>query len=118
MAGRIGWLNKPNHAWVVSSWTFRQLLEDVLTSYPDDPEMATEFKIASDVKHLYLDSFSPDLAGRVIEAIRETASAISSGRVPTRLAVKPYGTSTIVVEYRQSLEKLVAMIGSLPDVAP
>ena len=115
---RVGWLNKPDHVWVVSSWTFRQLLEDVLTSYPDDPEMVSEFKIASGVKHLYLDSFHPDLAGRLIEAIRETASAIASGRIPTRLAAKPYGTSSIVAEYRQSLERLVAMIGSTPDVAP
>lgn len=115
---RIGWLNKPGDAWVVSSWTFRQLLEDVLSHYPDDLEMASEFKIASGVKHLYLDSFHPDLAGRLIEAIRDTASAISSGRIPTHLSAKPYGTSSIVAEYRHALEKLVALIGSTPDAAP
>ncbi len=118
MAGRIGWLNQPEKSWVVSSWTFRQLLEDVLTQCPDDADLTREFKTASQTKHLILDSFDPELTTRMIEAIRDTASAISSGRIETRLALKPYGTAEIVAEYRQSLEKLVALLGSGPDFAP
>jgi hypothetical protein len=114
---RIGWVNKQN-SWVVSSWAFRQLLEDVLAQYPEDPELTSEFKIASRVKCLYIDSFHPELTIRVTQAIRETASAISSGRIQTGLARKPYGTAEIVAEYRQAVERLVALVGSLPDFAP
>ena len=118
MAGRIGWAKKPESAWVVSSWTFRQLLEDVLFQYPNDPELASKLKTASHAKCLFLDSFHPELTTRVTEAIRETASAICSGRIETSLVLKPYGTADIVSEYRRSLEKLVALLGSVPDFAP
>lgn len=103
---------------MVSSWTFRQLLEDVLSQYPDDSDLASEFDRATRVKCLYLDNFHPDFAGRLTAAIHGTASAIASGQIPTRLAVKPYGTPEIIAEYRRALEKLVALVGSLPDFAP
>ncbi len=118
MAARIGWANKKDDAWVVSSWTFRQLLEDVLSLYPDDPELTSELNAASRVKHLFLDNFHPDMTEKVTDAIRETAAGICSGRLQSRLAAKPYGTPDMVAEYRLALEKLVAMVGSLPDFAP
>ena len=118
MAGRIGWSNKPETAWVVSSWTFRQLLEDVVSQYPDDSDLASEFSTASRVKCLYLDNFHPDLTGRLTAAIRETASAIASGQIQTRLTIKPYGTPEIVAEYRHALHRLVGLIGTVADFAP
>lgn len=117
MAGRIGWARKPETAWVVSSWTFRQLLEDVRAQYPDD-DFSSELGTASRVKCLYLDNLHPDLTARLTSAIRETARAIASGEASTRLSVKPYGTPEMVAEYRQALARLVALLDSLPDFAP
>jgi hypothetical protein len=103
---------------VVSSWTFRQLLEDVIAQHPDDSELHTELKAASVTKTILLDGFHPDFSQRLADAIRETAAAISSGEVQTSLTRKPYGTDGLVTEYRHALEKLVAVVGALPDFAP
>lgn len=114
---RIGWLQNEG-AWVVSSWTFRQLLEDVIAQHPDDPELHFELKTASGTKTIILDSFHPELSQRLAEAIRETASGICTGQQQTTLSRKLYGTDGLVAEYRHSLEKLVAVVGALPDFAP
>lgn len=117
MAARIGWLDKPD-TWVVSSWTFRQFLEDVLSLYPDDPELTFELTAASRAKQLVIDDCDPELVPRMTDAIRRTASAICSGEFQTSLTRKPYGTDSLVGEYRNALEKLVAVVGVLPDFAP
>lgn len=115
---RIGWLHKEGPAWVVSSWTFRQLLEDVIAQHPDDPELHIELKAASATKTILLDSFHPDLSRRLAEAIRHTASDIWSGELQSSLSRKPYGSDGLVAEYRHALERLVAVVGALPDFAP
>jgi hypothetical protein len=35
MAG-ISFSDKPEETWVVAGWAFRQVLEDVASTYPDD----------------------------------------------------------------------------------
>ena len=80
--------------------------------------MADELKTASRVKYLYLDAFNPALTRGLTDAVRDTASAIISGATQTGLSAKLYGTQEIVAEYRHALEKLIALVGSLPDFAP
>lgn len=118
MAGRIGWAKKRKDPWVVSSWAFRQLLEDVLAQHPNDPELASELTTASRTKCLYIDSFPPEFTSRMTEAILVTASAVCSGQIESGLARKPYGTAEIIAEYRYSLQRLMAMLGSMADFAP
>ena len=117
MPARIGWLDKPD-AWVVSSWTFRQFMEDVLALYPDDPELAFELTAASRAKQLFIDDCDPDFIPRLADALRHTASAICTGQLQTSLTRKPYGTDGVVAEYRHALEKLVGVVGEQPDFAP
>ena len=105
----IGWHNKPD-SWVVAGWAFRQVLEDVRSQCPTDAEMVSELELARDLKYLFIDSFSGDLAKRLANSIRETASGILSGQIRSGLIDKPFGDANSIAEYRSALRELVAVV--------
>ena len=109
----IGWHNEPD-SWVVAGWAFRQILEDVLSQRSTDPEMISELERARDLKYLFIDSFNGELANRLADAIRDTASGIHSGKIRSGLLDKPYGTANAIAEYRNSMQELVAVISRTP----
>jgi hypothetical protein len=74
----IDWHNRSD-AWVVAGWAFRQVLEDVRSQCPTDAEMISEVELARELKYLFIDTFSSDLAKRMAKAIRDTATGIQSG---------------------------------------
>lgn len=76
----IGW-RKKSEAWVVAGWAFPQVLEDVRPQCPNDAEMISELELARDLKYLFIDTFNPELAKRLANAIRETATGIHSGKI-------------------------------------
>jgi hypothetical protein len=105
----IGWQNERD-GWVVAGWAFRQILEDVRSQCPTDSDMVSELERAKDLKYLFIDSFNEELAKRLANAIRDTASGIQSGKIRSGLLDKPYGTATSIAEYRNSLQELVAVV--------
>lgn len=105
----IGWHNKPD-SWVVAGWAFRQVLEDVRSQRPTDPEMISELELARDLKYLFIDDFSPDLAKRLADAIRDTATGILSGTIRSGLLDKSYGDANAIAEYRRALPELIAIV--------
>jgi hypothetical protein len=109
----ISWHNERD-GWVVAGWAFRQLLEDVRSECPTDPEIVSELERARDLKYRFIDSFNGELAKRLADAIRDTASGIPSGRIRSGLLDKPYGTANAIAEYRNSMQELVAVISRTP----
>ena len=105
----IGWHSKPG-SWVVAGWAFRQILEDVCSRWPTDSEMVATLEQARDLKYLFIDSFNGELAERLGNAIRETASGIQSGKIRSGLLDKPYGTANAMAEYQTSMRELVAVV--------
>ena len=105
----IGWHKKPD-AWVVAGWAFRQVLEDVRSQCPTEKEMISELELARDLKYLFIDSFNPDLAKRLANAIRETATGIHSGKIRSGIVDKAGFTANDVAEYRDSMRELVAVV--------
>ena len=105
----IGWQNTSD-SWVVAGWAFRQVLEDVRSQFCTDAEMISKLELARDLKYLFIDSFSPDLAKRLANAIRETATGILSGAVRSGLIDKPYANANAIAEYRSALPELIAVV--------
>lgn len=105
----IGW-HKKRDAWVVAGWAFRQVLEDVRSQCPTDAEMVSELELARDLKYLFIDSFSPDLAKRLADAIRVTAAGIQTGKIRSGILDKPGFTASDVVEYRDSMRELFVVV--------
>ncbi|MGD0730876.1 MAG: hypothetical protein ABR956_06410 [Terracidiphilus sp.] len=98
------------HAWVVAGWAFRQILQDVATSNPEDAEMVQELSVAEATKYLLVESHEPQLARRITSAIREVASGIVSGSIRSGIHDKPYGNALTVEQYHKSLRELLAAI--------
>jgi hypothetical protein len=105
----IGWQHKPD-SWVVAGWAFRQVLEDVRSQCPTDAEMISELELAKDLKYLFIDGFSPDLAKRLAHTIRNTAEGILSGAIRSGLLDKSYGDANALAEYRSALPELIAIV--------
>lgn len=105
----IGWRDKTDN-WVVAGWAFRQVLEDVRSQCRTDAEMISELELARELKYLFIDSFSPDLAKRLANAIRDTAEGILSGAIRSGLLDKPYGDANAIAEYRSTLPELIAIV--------
>ena len=105
----IGWHKKPD-AWVVAGWAFRQVLEDVRSQCPDDAQMISELELARDLKYVFIDSFGPDLAKRLAEAIQITAAGIQTGQIRSGILDKRGFTANDVLEYRDSMRELVAVV--------
>ena len=104
----IGWQNEGD-GWVVAGWAFRQVLEDVRSQSATDSELISELERAKDLKYLFIDSVNGELAKRLANAIRETASGIQSGKIRSGLLDKPYG-ATSMAEYRNSMQQLLAVV--------
>jgi hypothetical protein len=113
--GVIGWHNERD-SWVVAGWAFRQVLEDVRSQSPTDPEMVSALERAEDLKYVFIDSFNGELAKRLADAIRDTAPGIQSGKIRSGLLDKPYGTANAIAEYRNSMQELVAIVSRTPGL--
>lgn len=105
----IGW-SKKTDAWVVAGWAFRQVLEDVRSQCPTDAEMISKLELARDLKYLFIDTFNPDLAKRLANAIRESATGIHSGQIRSGIVGKAGFTANDVAEYRDSMRELAAVV--------
>jgi len=103
----IGFSDKPEEIWCVAGWAFRQVLDDVISQYPEDSEMADEFIRSKALSGLNVDSLQPDLATRIINAIKEAVTGILSGEIRSGIHDQPYGDARTVEQYREGLQQLL-----------
>src|SRR5262245_38874948 len=62
----ISFSDRPDEIWCVAGWPFRQVLNDVMSKYPDDAEMADAFDHADALSGLIV-----DMLGRPLRAQRQ-----------------------------------------------
>lgn len=108
----IGFSDKPEEIWCVAGWAFRQVLDDVISQYPGDNEMANEFAVSKTYSGLSVDLLRPKLATRVTNAIRHVAQGIVSGTIRSGIHDQPYGDAQTVEQYRRGLEELLKIVPS------
>jgi hypothetical protein len=106
----IGFSDKPEEIWCVAGWAFRQVLDDVISQYPDDSEMADAFAQSKTYSGLSVDLLEPKLAARVTTAIRQVATGILSGAIRSGIHDQPYGDAETVEQYREGLQQLLEAI--------
>ena len=106
----IGFSDKPEEIWCVAGWAFRQVLDDVMSQYPGDNEMADEFAVSKTYSGLSVDLLDPKLAARVTNAIRQVAHGIVSGTIRSGLHDQPYGDAQTVEQYRGGLKELLKVV--------
>ena len=108
MGGVIGFSDKNEEVWgVVANWAFRQVLDDVISQYPEDSEMAGTFAKAEAISGLHIDLLEPELAARVTRAIWQVVTDILSGVIRSGIHDQPHGDARRVEQYRQVLRELL-----------
>lgn len=108
----IGFSDRPEEIWCVAGWAFRQVLDDVVSQYPEDTEMADKFEQSKTHSGLSVDLLEPELAARVTNAIRNVATGILSGAIRSGIHDQPYGDASTVEQYREALQELLASFPS------
>ena len=97
---------KPENIWCVAGWAFRQVLDDVISQYPEDAEMAIELNRARELKGLIIDGLSPDFETLVTSAIKHVVTGILSGAIRSGIVDQPYGHARTVKQYLEGLQEL------------
>jgi hypothetical protein len=108
MGGVISFSDKNEEVWgVVAGWAFRQVLDDVISRYPEDSEMTDAFTKAEAIGDLQIYSLEPELASRVTRAIWQVVTDILSGAIRSGIHDQPYGDAERVEQYRGALQELL-----------
>jgi len=110
--GTIAFSSRPEESWGVAGWAIRQILDDVVSQYPQDLEIAKEFEAAKAIDGLMVYLLRPDLAARVTNAIRQVATGILSGTIRSGIIDQPYGDERTVQQYLQGLRQLLEVFPS------
>jgi hypothetical protein len=110
--GTIAFSDKREESWTVAGWAIRQILDDVASRYPQDAEMLEEFEVAKGIDGFMIYLLRPELAARVTDAIKEVATGILSGAIPSGVADKHRGDERTVKQYRDALRELLKAIPS------
>ncbi|MEK6288886.1 MAG: hypothetical protein AABO57_24470 [Acidobacteriota bacterium] len=108
----IGFSDRPEEIWCVAGWAFRQVLDDVISQYPEDSEMADEFALSKTQSGLSIDLLGLELAVRVTNAIRQVATGILSGAIRSGIVDQSYGDAKTVEQYQEGLQQLLEAIPS------
>jgi hypothetical protein len=98
--------DNPNESWCVAGWAFRQVLDDVISQYPEDQEMTEEFNQSKTHSGLIIYLLEPEFAARVTRTIWQVATDILSGAMRSGIHDQPYGDVMTVEQYRESLRQL------------
>lgn len=108
----IGFSDRPEEIWCVAGWAFRQVLDDVISQYPEDSEMADEFALSKTQSGLSIDLLEPELAARITNAIRQVATGVLSGAIRSGIVDQSYGDAKTVEQYREGLQQLLEVMSS------
>jgi hypothetical protein len=108
MGGVISFSDKNEEVWgVVANWAFRQVLDDVISQYPEDSEMANAFAKAEAIGDLQIGSLEPEIATRVARAVWQVVTDILSGTIRSGIHDQPYGDARRVEQYQEALQELL-----------
>jgi hypothetical protein len=107
MSGVIGFSDRSEEIWLKAGWVFRQVLDDVVSQYPEDSAMADKFVEAKAVSGLHIDRLETEFATKVTNAIWQVATGILSGTIRSGIHDQPYGDSRTIEQYRKSLQELL-----------
>ena len=110
----IGFSDNPDEIWYIAGWAFRQVLDDVMSQYPEDSEMADAFDLAKIYKALNIDLMEPEFAARVTSAIRQVVTGILSGVIRSGIYDQPYGDEGTVEQYLRGLQQLLEVLEAFP----
>jgi hypothetical protein len=110
--GTIAFSEDPEESWVVAGWAFRQVLDDTVSRYPRDPEIARTFEEAKAISGLIVYKMEPIFATRVTKAIQSVATGILSGTIRSGILDQRYCNEQTVEEYRKGLEELLKAISA------
>jgi len=111
--GVISFSNRPEATWSVAGWAFRQILDDVISQYPEDTEMAIALENAKTAYDgLIIDMLEPQLAARSANLIRLVASCILSGTIRSGIYDQPFGDARTVEQYQNALRELLRLLPS------
>lgn len=83
------------------------MLDDVVSQYPDDAEMADKFEQSKTYSGLILYMLPPEFAARTTNAIRQVATGILRGAIRSGIHDQPYGDAMTVEQYREGLQELL-----------
>jgi hypothetical protein len=108
----ISFSDKPEQIWCVAGWAFRQVLDDVLAEFPDEPDMRTKFDQSKEISGLIVERLPPQLGERVTHAIRHVVEGVLAGRIRSGILDKPYGNAETIEQYHEALRQL---LGSIPS---
>jgi hypothetical protein len=108
----IGFSDNPDEVWCVAGWVFRQVLDDVISQYPGDSDIADEFARSETYSGLSVDLLEPELAAKVTNALRQVATGILTGVIRSGIHDQPYGDATTVEQYQKALQKLLKILPS------
>ena len=95
--------------WYVAGWAFRQILDDVVRSFPDDAEIADEFEAAKLYKSLMLELLEPLVAARIKRHIA-SCRGILAGTVESGIGEQPYGDAQTRAQYFGALKELLRVV--------
>src|ERR1051326_1106995 len=90
----------------------RLVLDDLISQFPEDSQMAAEFTYAKTTSGILVQSLEPKFAARVTSAIRQTLTGILSGTIRSGIHDQPYGDAKTVEQYRAALQELLKAIPS------
>jgi hypothetical protein len=108
MGGVISFSGKTEEVWgVVAGWAYRQVLDDVISQYPGDSEMASKFAEAKAIGGLHIYLLEPEIAARIKRAIWQVATGILSGAIRSGIHDQPYGDARTIEQYREVLQELL-----------
>ena len=107
--------DEPERTWCVAGWAFRQVLDDVISQYPEDSEMADKFDQSKTHSGLILYRLKPEFAARIASAIRQVTTGILTGEIRSGILDQPYGDAPTVEEYRKGLQELLDAFPSLSE---
>ena len=91
---------------VVAGWAFRQILDDVMSAYPDDSDLAALLQEAEDFGYLHIGNLEPRLANRVTASITEVATKILNGTLPSSI-LERFNDGEMSKEYLKGLRALL-----------
>lgn len=110
MSGVISFGASPRQIWIVANWAFRQLLEDIKSSHPEDTEMIRECDASEAISGLLIYELERKLQIRMTQAIKQVASDVISGIIQSGLQNKPYGDVRAATQYREALAELLEIV--------
>jgi hypothetical protein len=95
--------------WFKANWVFRQVLEDVVKTFPDDAELKSALEQAAALGGLFLDSTDLVSAARILRCIRTVTERTVGGQLQGWAGTRPTDTDGQHL-YLEAISELLAAV--------